>query len=514
MGIRFRTFKYRLTKKYILPFKNDPEKLKKPPPIYPFIQEDHWRQFVKDRLSEHFNEYRKVQKSRRDKHIYNHYLGRKGYARFEQDILQAEGGIGRVDRSVLWKKAREKKGKFNKITEPVINMIDELLENAKEIGLPPPGPNDILGQALGKPDHPGRVVGQDRLVRPSSYFHQPSDDMKKIKEEIWEMVRKEMEDAATRQVMSPPTPHSDMGSNNMRQQLVLQPVVAEKPMFKMIEEPQPPEPPVKHKVIKCKLAVERKGNVVATGTLIEEKGSNRLVVINVAHKPDARFPFPNPYGIINVGDAIGFELDWPTSLVILETEHPQVLDKGKKKIVKTPIIRKSKPQNHSVIKNFQKFVDGCLGLSTPQIEKRAQLLSKRLMECQDAKYVFIPYNPDFHWVLVVIEPRKMIVHYLDPMHHKPCEDLKDIVNMALRISAKKTSKREPSWQLVQCPRQEGGFECGYFVMRFIKEIIFDPTIIASKFGDKKTYSQVEFDEIRGEWATFVLQLIMNHVDAS
>ena len=30
----------------------------------------------------------------------------------------------------------------------------------------------------------------------------------------------------------------------------------------------------------------------------------------------------------------------------------------------------------------------------------------------------------------------------------------------------------------------------------------------------KTYSQVEFDEIRGEWATFVLQLIMNHVDAS
>eukprot|EP00261_Vitis_vinifera_P040259 XP_019081502.1 PREDICTED: uncharacterized protein LOC109124177 [Vitis vinifera] len=156
-----------------------------------------------------------------------------------------------------------------------------------------------------------------------------------------------MEDAATRQVMSPPIPHSDMGSNNMRQQLVLQLVVAEKPMFKMIEEPQPPEPPLKHKVIKCKLAVERKGNVVATGTLIEAKGSNRLVVINVAHKPDARLPFPNPYEIINVGDAIGFELDWPTSLVILETEHPQVLDKGKKKIVKTPTIQKSKPQNHS-----------------------------------------------------------------------------------------------------------------------------------------------------------------------
>ena len=78
------------------------------------------------------------------------------------------------------------------------------------------------------------------------------------------------------------------------------------------------------KVIKYKLAVEWKWNVVATGTLIEENWSNVLVVINVAHKLDARLPFPNPYEIINVGDAIGFKLDWPTSLVILETEHPRV----------------------------------------------------------------------------------------------------------------------------------------------------------------------------------------------
>ncbi|KAL6343187.1 hypothetical protein AAG906_020985 [Vitis piasezkii] len=79
--------------------------------------------------------------------------------------LQAEGSIGRVDRSVLWKKAREKKGKFNKITEPVINMIKMLRRWTTSTG-----PNDILGRALGKLDHPGRVVGQDRLVRPSSYF--------------------------------------------------------------------------------------------------------------------------------------------------------------------------------------------------------------------------------------------------------------------------------------------------------------------------------------------------------
>ena len=63
------------------------------------------------------------------------------------------------------------------------------------------------------------------------------------------------------------------------------------------------------KVIICKLLVERKWNVVATDTLIEEKWSNRLVVINVAHKPNARLLFPNPYEIMNVGDDVGFELD-------------------------------------------------------------------------------------------------------------------------------------------------------------------------------------------------------------
>ena len=76
------------------------------------------------------------------------------------------------------------------------------------------------------------MVDQDHLVKPNSYFHQLSDDMKKNQRINMEMVQKEIQDATTRQTMSPPTPHSNMGSNNMRQQLVLQPVVAEKPMLK------------------------------------------------------------------------------------------------------------------------------------------------------------------------------------------------------------------------------------------------------------------------------------------
>ena len=77
------------------------------------------------------------------------------------------------------------------------------------------------------------------------------------------------------------------------------------------------------KAIKCKLTMKRKENVVATDTLIKDKWSNRLVVINVTQ---ARFqiPLPNLYEIINVGYAISFELNQPTNLIIFENEHPQV----------------------------------------------------------------------------------------------------------------------------------------------------------------------------------------------
>ena len=76
------------------------------------------------------------------------------------------------------------------------------------------------------------------------------------------------------------------------------------------------------KVIKCKLAVERKGNVVATGTLIEEKGSNRLVVINIAHKLDARLHFQIHMRLSMFGMLLALSLTGLTNLVILKIEHP------------------------------------------------------------------------------------------------------------------------------------------------------------------------------------------------
>ena len=54
IGKCFLSFKSMLTVKYILPFKDHPELLKRPPIKYTFIRDEEWTMFVKDRLSENF----------------------------------------------------------------------------------------------------------------------------------------------------------------------------------------------------------------------------------------------------------------------------------------------------------------------------------------------------------------------------------------------------------------------------------------------------------------------------
>eukprot|EP00261_Vitis_vinifera_P032239 XP_019073482.1 PREDICTED: uncharacterized protein LOC100854224 isoform X1 [Vitis vinifera] len=88
IGKCFRSFKNMLTVKYILPFKDQSELLKKPPIQYIFIEDEDWTMFVKDRLSDRFKEYREVQKERRKKHIYNHHLSGKGYAGLEEEMVR------------------------------------------------------------------------------------------------------------------------------------------------------------------------------------------------------------------------------------------------------------------------------------------------------------------------------------------------------------------------------------------------------------------------------------------
>ncbi|RVW30053.1 hypothetical protein CK203_113444 [Vitis vinifera] len=469
MGKCFRSFKNLLTVKYILPFEDQPELLKRPPIQYTFIEDEDWTIFVKDRLSDNFKEYREIQKERRKRNIYNHHLSRKGYAGLEEEMMVASGSTETIDRSILWKKAREKKdGTFDEVAIPVIEKIDKLLKESQENGRSVSGSNDILVEALGTPEYSGRVRAKGKHYTPRQYFNSAADravrDFIAASKEEQRIFQAEV--LAKLSQVGAVTPQSDVSSSNMKQKQLLLPEAVDKPIRK-VEDVTPPEaiePQKKvfiqsYKVIDDDNAFMHQGNIVVGGTIILECGPNYLVVVDAPYDSSAPLPIPIPGQTTTVGAAIGYQVLWPTDLVIIRT--PILASKKAKKQKVNEVEVKSKGEKPQDMKNFETLVGLMLSTSrTHPINFPDDVFGesfKTFMMKEDMEMIIsskevssncILYYICFHWVLVALEMKKMIAYYLDPMACQPCDDLKDIVNMAMRINPskkQKTSKREPTW---------------------------------------------------------------------
>ncbi|RVW13108.1 hypothetical protein CK203_108685 [Vitis vinifera] len=291
-----------LTVKYILPFKDHPKLLKRPPIKYTFIRDEEWTMFVKDRLSENFKDYREVQKERRKKHIYNHHPSRKGYAGLEEEMMVASGLIETIDQSILWKKVREKKdGTFDEVAIPVIEKIDKLLKEFDENGRSVNGSNNILVEALGTPEYSGFIATSQEEQR-----------------------RFQAEVLAKLSQVGVVTPHSD--------------------------------------VRKCELAMGIKENKVGGRTIILECGPNYLVVADVPYDASAPLPIPIPGQTTTVGATIGYQVLWLAHLVSIHTPVLVTSKKGNKQTVNEVEVKfkSEKPQD---IKNFEALVGLMLATS-------------------------------------------------------------------------------------------------------------------------------------------------------
>ncbi|KAL2500580.1 Uncharacterized protein Fot_34428 [Forsythia ovata] len=64
-----------------------------------------------------------------------------------------------------------------------------------------------------------------------------------------------------------------------------------------------------------------------------------------------------------------------------------------------------------------------------------------------------------------------------------------------------------SYEIVQCPRQSGNTECGYFVLQFMRDIIYKhDTQLKSLYNDAIAFPQELLDEVRNEWIQFYRQV--------
>ncbi|KEH19974.1 hypothetical protein MtrunA17_Chr8g0365151 [Medicago truncatula] len=78
------------------------------------------------------------------------------------------------------------------------------------------------------------------------------------------------------------------------------------------------------------------------------------------------------------------------------------------------------------------------------------------------------------------------------------------------------------WIEIKCPMQTNGIDCGYFVMRFMKEIILanqdmilENVCITLEItnGDYKckTYSKDKLVEVEEDWATFMVEYLRDYI---
>ncbi|XP_042386659.1 uncharacterized protein LOC121978371 [Zingiber officinale] len=112
--------------------------------------------------------------------------------------------------------------------------------------------------------------------------------------------------------------------------------------------------------------------------------------------------------------------------------------------------------------------------------------------------------------LTVIKPHKEIVYLLDSLSHRiRDEDWKYVVEMALRLfnsNNGRKGRKYVQWEVIKAPRQPDAKQCGYYVMRFMRQITEEIAMIEGdtlpSIFTKAEYSQEEIDEVHSEIAEF------------
>ncbi|CAL9002127.1 unnamed protein product, partial [Prunus brigantina] len=160
------------------------------------------------------------------------------------------------------------------------------------------------------------------------------------------------------------------------------------------------------------------------------------------------------------------------------------------------------------------FIDpATVSANSGTIADRSRLVAGRLQKTNGEQIFVMPYNPGRHWVLLIVRAKRETVYFLDPLpgNRVVNEEGKNIVNSAIKIynsHIARSGRKAPIWKtLPGTPKQPSSVECGYYVMRFMRDIIMDPSLAFekkyAKGKEEAPYPQEAIDEVRQEWAEFV-----------
>ncbi|WJX39685.1 hypothetical protein P8452_27206 [Trifolium repens] len=142
-----------------------------PREIYPHISQEQWDSFVAWSKSEKFQKLSKDNRERALDPEYPYRISRKGYARLHVDMKKEAGGA-EPPLMRVWKTAHAAKNGAidNDNVQKFLDKCEELAQTLPDEDVEDRGRNDILYQALDRPQYSGRVRARGFAVCPKDVF--------------------------------------------------------------------------------------------------------------------------------------------------------------------------------------------------------------------------------------------------------------------------------------------------------------------------------------------------------
>ncbi|KAI5446063.1 hypothetical protein KIW84_014054 [Lathyrus oleraceus] len=145
-----------------------------------------------------------------------------------------------------------------------------------------------------------------------------------------------------------------------------------------------------------------------------------------------------------------------------------------------------------------------------------EYLVKRFMASSTNNLYLWPYNSGCHWLLLAIDPLKEVVYFLNSIDGEWTNypDMKQLVDTSIKVFRSQRQARVPrtkssniTW--IKCPLQRNGIDCGYFVMRFMREIINmnQIEIPITYFDEYKCahYTRLQLEQIKEELCQYFIE---------